>query len=158
MASQFKPPDSGEKPSLANPDVVLDLVNRFESEVLEARGSFFRGVPGAENSAEKVLDLCSNYGDIFEGNDKGYERPEWGHMTVAWMRFLVSKSKDEEALAMIQVPFQHQKIGKAFFLLLAKAVMQVSDKVAEGMSQEQATAKIEDINNHFTDILLAMRS
>ena len=158
MPEQFSVPQKSDKPSLGNAEVVLNLLTSFESELLALRASFFRGAPGAADPKQRLLRLCAHYGDIFEGKDASFDRPEWGRTTVAGMRKCVAEVGDPEAFALINKPMEQSEVGKAFFVLLAKAVMQVSDAVENGMEQRQATARMNDINDHMAQVLMGNQS
>ena len=158
MTEQFSVPQKSDKPSLGSAEVVLNLLTSFESELLALRASFFRGDLGGRDPKQRLLGLCAHYGDIFEGKDASFDRPDWCRMTVAWMRNFVVDVGDTEAFALLDKPMEQSEVGKAFFLLVAKAVMQVSDAVENGMEQRQATARMNDINVHMAQVLMGNQS
>jgi hypothetical protein len=157
MYNQFSMPAQSGKPSLASAEVVTGLVDQFFADVLKLRADYSRGLPSAANPKQELLSMCKRYGDVFEGNDPSYDRPEWGNMTVAWMRHFVAESGDAESLALVNVPMDQAAVGQAFFLLVAKMTMKVSDSVAEGLGKDRATATMRDIGNRVSALLMGMQ-
>ena len=140
--------------SLADINVIFEILHTFESEVMSLRMAFFLGHSNAKFPEDALLNLCCTYGGIFENNDDSYELPSWNNMTLAWMRFLVVNSNDDEAKKLVMKPMEQMQVGKAFFLMLAKLTMQTSEMLESGVDKDQAEARMVEINEEFASVLL----
>lgn len=136
---------------MASAEVVLEMLQQFETEVLALRSKFFLGTGGEYTAEENLLALCKQYGDKFDGTNTDYDQPN-RQQVRSFMRITVDRSKDEECQEIWQkarlAKWEHNE-GKALCLLLAKITMYTADLVGNGMSQEKALERMADVNKHF---------
>ncbi len=110
---------------------------------------------GKTSPQEKILELSGKYGKIVDGEDEAYPHPR-KYPARAWMRHYIYHSGDKEGMALIQRPNDQEEVGKAFFLLLSKITMSTADMVANGMSQNAAKARMEEVNGHFCRAMMGI--
>ena len=155
MTRQLTVPAKEDKPSLGDAQFVHDLLQKFETKVLSIRARFFRGVGGKVDPQQRLLDLCKTYGDIIDGTNKNYARPDI-EQACCWMRIMIKGGKDEECIDILKKGNTCVNVGQAFLLMLAKITMDTADMVGDGMTKEASMARMSEVNKHFGNAILAI--
>lgn len=130
----FTPPPKG-KPYLGDSSVVHGLISAFANDVMAEYHKYLAALPGGMDAQVKIAAMAKRYGDIFMGRNPNYAPAPW-HCPARMggkLRFAVASIKGDD------------DPGEGFFRALAVDCCQASKAMADGMSEEEAGPRLQEI-------------
>jgi hypothetical protein len=142
---------------LADANVMDGLFRKLGADVLRIKAGFDAGKPGFQNAKELLIDECRKLARILAGGDPAFEPLPWADWVRWQMRMVVRVAHDPDADELMDVNTDMERVGAAFVLLWAKAVMAGADDVASGRASEaEVKERLDGFRGHFVGTVLGL--
>ncbi len=139
---------AGDRPSLGDPDVVLQVVREFSAAVVDVRRRYNLDELTNDDALADVDRLAGQYGDVIMGRDSAYTALPWNSPDQLGAH--IDKRLPEAG--------EDPDPGKALFLALARSLLDVVVAHEDGnLKDGEAKSHVEAGISAVADLILGVR-